>query len=99
MSQIKTMNVSLTRELDSAVQAFLERGLFANQSEVIRAGLRLLIQQDQEHQARIESLRSEIHKGVDAALEGSVIDFDASEIKRLGRQRTKAKQPRYIAEP
>ena len=92
------MNISLTRELDSAVRSFLERGLYANQSEVIRAGLRLLIQQDLEQRARLESLTNDVHQGIDAALEGRKMPFDAAEIKRLGAERVKAKKPRYVAE-
>ena len=42
-----TMNVSLTRELQSYVGEQLRKGTYASQSEVIRAGLRLLIERDQ----------------------------------------------------
>lgn len=41
------MNVSLTPELQSYVAEQLRKGMYASQSELVRAGLRLLIERDQ----------------------------------------------------
>ncbi len=50
MSNTPTRNVALTRELESYIQAQVTSGYYANASEVVRAGLRLLIERD--HQVR-----------------------------------------------
>jgi antitoxin ParD1/3/4 len=47
MAVRKTRNVSLTPELDAFIDTRVTSGRYANASEVIRAALRLLIQQEQ----------------------------------------------------
>ncbi len=73
----KTMNVSLTPELERIVQGYVERGLYGNQSEVIRAGLRLLHQQDQDREARLAALKADIAVGLPgcAGRQDSADDF------------------------
>ena len=43
----KTRNVSLTPELDTFIDTRVACGRYGNASEVVRAALRLLIQQEQ----------------------------------------------------
>ena len=59
------MNVSLTPELERLVERQVESGEFKSASEVVRHALRLLAREEQEHQARLEALRSEIQFGID----------------------------------
>ena len=48
------MNVSLTSELDRFIASKLEEGTYASQSEVVRAGLRLLMERERLIEAQIE---------------------------------------------
>jgi antitoxin ParD1/3/4 len=66
----KIMNVSLTKELEEMINQKVQSGLYNSASEVIREGLRLLNEQDQLRQIRIEELRREVQKGMDQMREG-----------------------------
>lgn len=57
------MNVSLTPEFETFVDEKLKSGSYSSASEVVRAGLRLLQQQDAEHEARLEALRRDVRLG------------------------------------
>lgn len=59
------MNVSLTPELEKIINIKVESGLYNSASEVVRAGIRLLQQQDEIRELKLESLRNEIQKGID----------------------------------
>lgn len=59
------MNVSLTPEFDKFVEEQIESGRFASASEVVRAGLRLLSDQEQEREARREVVRAWIRESID----------------------------------
>ncbi|MEO7716717.1 MAG: type II toxin-antitoxin system ParD family antitoxin [Capsulimonas sp.] len=92
------MNISLTPELDSYVHEKVQTGMYHSASEVIREGLRLLKEQDQLRQARLDQLRSDVKVGTDQVDRGeyteySTSDFSslASEIKAKGRS-LRAKQ-------
>lgn len=58
-----TRNVSLTDELDRFVMSKVRGGLYDNASEVVRAGLRALERDEQEHEARLAALRAAIDEG------------------------------------
>ena len=82
------MNVSLTPELEAFVQKKLETGSYGSQSEVVREGLRLLMERDQLFEARLADLRREIAIGVEQADRGEVVDGEvAFERLRAKRQR------------
>jgi antitoxin ParD1/3/4 len=59
------MTISLTPELDMFVQRQVKSGRFASSSEVIRAGLRLLEDQEREKEARREALRAWLRESLD----------------------------------
>lgn len=61
-----TRNINLTEELDHFVEAHVSSGQYANASEVFRAGLRALGNQERLYEAKLERLRSAIDEG-DAA--------------------------------
>jgi antitoxin ParD1/3/4 len=48
MSSTPTRNIALTHELEGYIKAQVASGHYANASEVVRAGLRLLIERDQQ---------------------------------------------------
>ena len=47
------MNISLTKPLEAFVQSKLDSGMYASASEVIRAGLRALSEQETDHKIKI----------------------------------------------
>ncbi len=58
-----TRNVNLTTELDSFVSLKIKSGRYDNASEVIRAGLRALEQDELEQESRLAALREAIVAG------------------------------------
>ena len=89
------MNVSLTPELERFVNERVETGLYQTASEVVRDGLRLLKQREEE---RIESLRRDVRAGFASLDRGQYDEHDeqstkrlAAEIKSRGRTRISAK--------
>lgn len=59
------MNVSLTTELEKLVAEKVRSGLYHSASEVIREGLRLLIERDNLRKTRLQELRKEVQVGLD----------------------------------
>lgn len=72
-----TRNVHLTEHFDSLIAAGIESGQFSNASEVVREGLRLLEQRQQEDKAKIEWLRGAVQEGIDQIERGEGIEFDS----------------------
>lgn len=58
-----TRNVNLTPELDRFIASRVESGLYANASEVMRAALRLLEQEEREYEEKMAILRAAIAEG------------------------------------
>jgi len=81
------MNVSLTPELEGAVQSFVDRGLYSSQSEVVRAALRLLLEREQEREAKLAALKGEIRLGLQDIREGRVGSYSVEELKTEGRRK------------
>ncbi|MDQ3556870.1 MAG: type II toxin-antitoxin system ParD family antitoxin [Gemmatimonadota bacterium] len=67
------MNVSLTPELARFVEEKVHSGLYHSQSEVVRAGLRLLKERDQLHEVRLAELRKDVALGLDQARRGELL--------------------------
>ena len=84
-----TRNVNLTDHFDRFIDEGVTSGRFSNASEMVREALRLLEQRDAEDRARIEWLRGEVQKGIDAVERGDVVSFDSSdEMRAFLRERT-----------
>ncbi len=81
------MNVSLTPELEQLVQDRVASGMYTSASEVVREALRLMKEQDQVRQLRLDELRREIAVGIDQADAGRVVEVDAASHKRRVRER------------
>ena len=78
-----TRNINLTPEMDKFVARRIRNGQYANASEVLRAGLRALEQDEQESAAKIEALRSAIQAGIDSGVaKGDPIQRLRQRIKR-----------------
>lgn len=68
-------NVHLTEHYDQFIAAGVEAGRYGNASEAVRAGLRLLEQQEQEDRAKIEWLRTATQEAFAALDRGEGISF------------------------
>ncbi len=67
------MNVSLTPQLEEYVASQVREGLYRSNSEVIRQGLRLLIEREHLLEARMKGLRNEVALGLGQARDGELI--------------------------
>lgn len=77
----KNTSITLGNYFDRFIQGILRKGRYKNASEVIRAGLRLL--EEEEH--RINALRKAIDEGVNS---GFVDNFNPDEhLKKLKSKR------------
>ena len=72
-----TRNVNLTVHFDSFIETGITSGRFSNASEVVREGLRLLEQREQEERAKIEWLRGAAREGFDQLDRGEGIEFES----------------------
>ena len=73
-----TRNVNLTDHFDRFIESGIKTGRFSNASEVVREGLRLLEQREQEDKAKIEWLRA-AKEGFDAADHGDYVALKSEE--------------------
>ena len=79
----KNTSISLGNHFDEFVQDRIEAGRFKNVSEVIRAGLRLL----EEEESKVIALKNAIQEGLNSPL---IEDFDFNEnLNRLKAERRK----------
>jgi antitoxin ParD1/3/4 len=74
-----TRNVDLTEYLDRFVEAQVASGKFADTSEVVRAGLRLLEQYSCEAQERLAAVRTLAKQAFDELDQGQGILIDDEE--------------------
>lgn len=78
-----TRNINLTPEMDKFVARRIREGRYANASEVLRAGLRALEEDEKEDQARLDALRAAIQAGDESGIaEADVFE----ELRRYIRQ-------------
>ena len=75
------MNVNLGTHWEAFIEENIKTGRYLSASELIREGLRLL--QDKEHlrQLRLEELRKEVDKGLDALDRGQYTELDGDGMK------------------
>jgi len=85
------MNVSLTPELEKLVELKVKSGLYGSASEVVRDGLRLLVERDQAREARLTELRGKLAEGLEAARRGETTDGEKvfAEVRRRSAARRK----------
>jgi len=82
-----TRNVNLTEHFDDFIKTGITSGRFSNASEVVREGLRLLEQREQEDQANIIWLRAAAKDGFDAIERGDYVSLHSEkEIKDFLRE-------------
>jgi antitoxin ParD1/3/4 len=72
-----TRNVDLTEHFDRFIETGVTSGRFSNASEVVREGLRLLEQREDEEKAKLEWLRAAAKEGFDAVKRGDYTTVDS----------------------
>ena len=77
------MNISLTPELDTFVQQKVRTGMYHSASEVIREGLRLLREQDDLRQARLNQLRKDVDVGIKQVDQGAYTEYSVGSLPAL----------------
>lgn len=77
------MNVSLTPELEQLVNNKVKSGMYHSASEVIREGLRLLKEQDDLRQSRLNQLRKEVEIGAEQIARGQYTDHNVDNLQQL----------------
>jgi len=90
-----TQNVNITEAQAEFIRNCVESGDYNNASELVREALRLLKDQKDEQQARVEYLREEFQKAREAYASGEYVelateeDFEAmdTDVCRRGRER------------
>jgi antitoxin ParD1/3/4 len=80
------MNVNLGPRFDRFVADMLETGLYQSQSEVVREGLRLLMEREDLKQARLDEMRQKIRVGTEQAERGELVDGEEA-LDRIRRRR------------
>lgn len=88
IQEAKTMNVSLTPQLESYVKQKVVGGMYNSASEVVREALRLLEERDTLQAMKLEALRQDINHGL-ASLdngEGKTLDIEAIKAKARAAQ-------------
>jgi antitoxin ParD1/3/4 len=78
-----TRNVNLTDHLDQFIETRVTSGRFSNASEVVREGLRLLEQREQENKVKLKWLRAAVRQGADEIDRGEGIEVGS--IENLGK--------------
>lgn len=68
------MNISLTPEQQKFVAERLQSGRYHTAAEVVREGLRLLMDRERLEQQKLDVLREEIRRGIEAADRGELVD-------------------------
>jgi antitoxin ParD1/3/4 len=68
-----TRNINLTEHLDHFVKRQVSSGRYSNASEIVREALRLLEEEEQERQAKLNVLRKAAKQGFDEIDQGQGI--------------------------
>ena len=93
-----TRNINLTERYDQFVEEQIEAGRYKNASEVLRAGLRLLEQQTQTEEQKLQVLRKLAAEGFHQLDQGQGLTLTSegglrNAIARIGRRAAKSARP------
>jgi antitoxin ParD1/3/4 len=81
---------SIGKHFEEFIASLIASGRYSTASEIIRDGLRLIEEREQDREAKLEWLRAEIQRGLDSGPAEAVGDMFAR-IKAEGRKRLAAK--------
>ena len=79
-----TRNVVLSDHQASMIARLVGSGRYQNASEVMREGLRLVEQKEEEHEIRLKAMREAVDVGVADIAAGRYQTFDTEEALRAG---------------
>jgi antitoxin ParD1/3/4 len=77
-------SVALGSHFEEFIKKLLNSGRFNNSSEVVRAGLRLLEDEERLREIRRQELKAAVQEGIDSGDAGSVEDVIAQHRARRG---------------
>ena len=80
----KSIHATVTPELDSFVDELVDSGRFTSQSEVVRAALRLLEDEERLREIKLEALKEKIQEGLES---GEPEEWDIEEFLENARAR------------
>ncbi|MEM9910913.1 MAG: type II toxin-antitoxin system ParD family antitoxin [Pseudomonadota bacterium] len=80
-------SISLTEHQQQFVESLVSSGRYHGVSEVVRAGLRLLEDDEERRIAELDRLRADVAKGLNDIEQGRVTDFDAETVIAKGKTR------------
>jgi antitoxin ParD1/3/4 len=87
------MNVSLTPELVKFVADKIKSGMYGTASEVIREGLRLLAEKDQQREQKLAHLKALVKEGLDDLEAGRTVTLEeAFTVLRANNERDRRAQ-------
>jgi antitoxin ParD1/3/4 len=94
------MNINLGAQWENFIAIYVKSGRYLSASEVVREGLRLLLEREQLRQVRLGQLRNEIDKGIEQISRGEFAELDEQalkkhmkDVKARGRQRLSKRKP------
>jgi len=76
---VPTRNVVVTDHQAAMIEELVKSGRYQNASEVLREGLRLVEEREEENRAKLNALREAAKIGFEAIDMGHYRDFDTSE--------------------
>lgn len=80
------MNVSITKELEREVSELVKSGQYGSSSEVVRAGLRLLIERERRIRAEEEMLFEAARDGIAQLERGEGVIIPIRDIGKLAKR-------------
>jgi antitoxin ParD1/3/4 len=88
------MNVNLGPVFDRFIADLLHTGHYQSQSEVVREGLRLLKEREEQKQARLAGIRRAVAAGMDQADRGEFVAGPAAFAKIRQRSALRKRAPK-----
>ena len=84
---------SIGKHFEAFIESLIASGRYSTASEIIRDGLRMIEEREQDREAKVEWLRAAIQEGFDSG-PGREVDPKklAEEVKARGRQRLAAER-------
>jgi antitoxin ParD1/3/4 len=83
---------SIGKHFEAFIESLVASGRYSTASEIIRDGLRMVEEREQDREAKLEWLRAAIQEGLDSPSEEVDIDEMIEDVKRRGRERLPAER-------
>jgi antitoxin ParD1/3/4 len=81
---------SIGKHFEAFIESLIASGRYSTASEIIRDGLRMIEEREQDREAKLEWLRAAIQEGLDSPVEEVDIKEWIEDVKRRGRERLAA---------